>query len=76
MLCSLVERCQQFGGNLLPLASILKMDVARSSETLVPFYQVSWRHYLEDIDLHIHYCENLKSHTSPIFRYAERHLEF
>jgi hypothetical protein len=68
MLCNLVERYQHFGGNLLPLASVLKMDVAGSSETLIPFYQVSLQHGPEDNNPYIHCCKNLKSHISPCFR--------
>jgi hypothetical protein len=69
MLYRLLERYQHFGGNLLPLASVLNMEVAGSSETLVPFYQVSWHHNPEDP--HIHCSKNLKSHISLCFRYLE-----
>lgn len=71
MLYNLVERYQHFGGNLLHLASVLKMDVAGTSETLVPFYKVSWHHDPEDYNPHIHCCKNLKSHISLCFRYLE-----
>jgi len=38
----------------------LKMEAARSSEMLV-FYHIAWCHNPEDLDLNLHYCENLKS---------------
>jgi hypothetical protein len=37
------------------------MEAARSSETLVNFYQTSWRYNPEDSHLHTHCLENLKS---------------
>jgi hypothetical protein len=42
---------------------ILKMETLRSSKMLVSYYNITWCHYSEDIDLNLHCCENLKSHN-------------
>jgi hypothetical protein len=39
----------------------LMMEAARSSETLVNFYQTTWRYNPKDSHFHTHRCENLKS---------------
>jgi hypothetical protein len=39
----------------------LMMEAARTSETLVNFYQITWRYIPEDSHLCTHRCENLKS---------------
>jgi hypothetical protein len=33
---------------------MMMMEAARTSETLVNFYQTTWRYNLEDSHLHIH----------------------
>lgn len=53
------------------LSYIQKMDAAGmnvseesavgSSEVVVSFYQNTWNHVPEDCNLHIHFCQNLKS---------------
>jgi hypothetical protein len=46
------------------------MEAARTSETLVNFYQTTRRYNPEDSHLHTHRLENLKSYrvvTSPIY---------
>jgi hypothetical protein len=41
----------------------LMMEAARTSETLVNFYQTTWCYNPEDSHLHIHRRENLKSYN-------------
>jgi hypothetical protein len=43
---------------------VLMMEAARTSETLVNFYQTTRRYNPEDGRLHTHRCENLKSFCS------------
>jgi hypothetical protein len=43
------------------------MEAARTSETLVNFYQTTRRYNPEDSHLHTHRCENLKSYFVCIF---------
>jgi hypothetical protein len=50
--CSLIEVYQLIA---------LMMEEARTSETLVNFYQTTWCYNPEDSHLHTHRCENLKS---------------
>jgi hypothetical protein len=38
------------------------MEAASTSETLVNFYQTTWRYNPEDSHLHTHHHENLKSY--------------
>jgi hypothetical protein len=38
------------------------MEAASTSETLINFYQTTQRNNPQDSHLHIHRCENLKSH--------------
>jgi hypothetical protein len=38
------------------------MEAARTSETLVNFYQTTWRYNPEDSHLHTHRCEILNSY--------------
>jgi hypothetical protein len=40
------------------------MEAARTSETLVDFYQTTWHYDPEDSHLHAHCHENLKSYMS------------
>jgi hypothetical protein len=40
----------------------LMMEAARTSETLVNFYQTTWRYNPEESHLHNHRRENLKSY--------------
>jgi hypothetical protein len=42
----------------------LMMEAASTSETLVNFYQTTWRYNPEDSYLHTRRRENLKSHIS------------
>jgi len=37
--------------NICPAHFILKMEVARTSETLASYHNTAWRHTPEDIDL-------------------------
>jgi hypothetical protein len=48
----------------LAYASTLKMEATCSSETLLDFQQAIWRYIPEDITLHNHRCENLKSNKN------------
>jgi hypothetical protein len=52
-------------GSSLANFSTLKMEVIRSSETLVQFTRSTRRHIPEDGILHSHRRENLKSYTVP-----------
>jgi hypothetical protein len=56
--CILVEVYQRFR------AIALMMEAARSSETLLNFYQTTRRYNPEDSHLHINRRENLKSYES------------
>jgi hypothetical protein len=49
---------------LLSLTAIitLMMEATRTSETLVKFYQTTWRYNPEDSHLHTHRRENLESY--------------
>jgi hypothetical protein len=42
----------------------LMMEAARTSETLVNFYQITRRYNPEDNHIHTHRRENLKSYVS------------
>jgi hypothetical protein len=44
------------------MAIALMMEAARTSETLVNFYQTTRRYNTEDSNLHTHRRENLKSY--------------
>jgi hypothetical protein len=46
----------------MPPSSALMMEAARTSETLVHFYQTVWHYNPEDSHLRTHGCENLKSY--------------
>jgi hypothetical protein len=59
--CSLVEVYQRFRGPCC-LAIALMMEAARTSETLVNFYQTTRRYNPEDNHLRTHRRENLKSY--------------
>jgi len=48
--------------DVLRVVTPLKMEIARSSETLGPYHNTSWRRNPEDHDLNLHDRENLKSH--------------
>jgi hypothetical protein len=57
-------------GTLLPdkLQGVtLMMEATRSSETLVNFYQTTWRYNPEDSNLRTHRRENLKSYLELAF---------
>lgn len=53
-------------------SSTLKMDVERSSEISVYFYQIIRSHIPKDSKLHSHWRDNLKSHRSCIIYLARR----
>jgi hypothetical protein len=61
--CSLVEvyRSQVLAASIIRAIIVLMMEAARTSETLVNFYQTTQRYNPEDSHLHTHCCENLKS---------------
>jgi hypothetical protein len=67
-LCSLVEIYQRFRGPCCLIA--LMMEAARSSETLVNFYQTTWRYNPEDSHLRTNRRENLKSYH--IYQISEK----
>jgi hypothetical protein len=48
-------------------AIALLMEAARTSETLVNFYQTTWHYNPEDSHLHTHCHENLKSYLGNVF---------
>jgi hypothetical protein len=52
----------------LAFSSTLRMEVVRSSETSVNFYQIRRRHIPENSSLHCHCCEDFKSKS--VFCYA------
>jgi hypothetical protein len=43
------------------------MEAARTSETMVNFYQTTWHYNPEDSHLHTHRCENLTSNPTTNF---------
>jgi hypothetical protein len=49
------------------------MEAARTSETLVNFYQTTRRYNPEDSNLHTHRRENLKSYMCLSVSYGEFH---
>jgi hypothetical protein len=49
-LCSLVEVYKSFGGLCCPHHQVM-MEAAKTSETLVNFYQTTWRYNAEDSHL-------------------------
>jgi hypothetical protein len=51
----------------LTCSSTLNMEVTCSSEMSVDFQWVTWCYIPEDITLHNHHCENLKSYTCKCF---------
>jgi hypothetical protein len=53
--CSLVE--------VYSSVVTLMMEAAGTSEVSVNFHQTAWRNNPEDIHIHTHHCENLKSHN-------------
>jgi hypothetical protein len=59
--CSLVEVYQRFR-----VIIALMMDVARTSETLVNFYQTTRRYNPEDRHLRTHGRKNLKSYLMQL----------
>jgi hypothetical protein len=60
-LCSLVDVYQRFRSPCCLLIALM-MEAARTSETLVNFYQTRWHYKPEDSHLHTHHRENLKSY--------------
>jgi hypothetical protein len=62
--CSLVEVYERFRGPCcLQHQGALKIEAARTSETLVNFYQTTRRYNPEDSRLRTHRRENLKSYN-------------
>jgi hypothetical protein len=61
--CSLVGVYQCFRGFAAAIIIALMMEAARTSETLVNFYQTTRRYNPEYSHLHIHRRENLKSYS-------------
>jgi hypothetical protein len=59
--CSLVEVSEVLAASII---IALMMEEARTSETLVNFYQTTRRYNPEDSYLSTHRCENLKSYLS------------
>jgi hypothetical protein len=52
--CSDVGRYQRFGGPCcIHLQGEVKMEAAKSSETLVSYHTITWRHKPEDHDLKV-----------------------
>jgi hypothetical protein len=65
--CSLVEGYQLFRGPCsIPHQGALMMEAARTSETLVNFYQTTRRYNTEDSHLRTHSRENLTSYMMMI----------
>jgi hypothetical protein len=61
--CSLVNVCQRFRDTYsLHHQGSLMMEAASTSETLVNFYQTTWRYNPEDSHLRIRRLVNLKSY--------------
>jgi len=46
----------------------LKMEAARTSETLVSYHNTTLRHSPEDLDMNLHRRENLKSRFKLILQ--------
>jgi hypothetical protein len=64
---SLVHIYQRFRGPCcLHHHGAQMMEAARTSETLVNFYQTTWSYNPEDSHLHTHCCENLKSSLTTL----------
>jgi hypothetical protein len=56
--CSVVVEYQRFRDTCcVYLHFTLKMEAALSSETMVSYYNTTWRHNPEDLDLKHHRCE-------------------
>jgi hypothetical protein len=73
---SLVKVYQRFRGPCCLHHQIaLMMEAARTSETLVNFYQTTRRYSPEDSHLRTHRCENLKSYESRGSQIRSRELE-
>jgi hypothetical protein len=51
----------------MKMAVTLMMEAARTSETLVNFYQTTWRYNPEDSHLHTHHHKSLRSYNIDIF---------
>jgi hypothetical protein len=60
--CSLGEGYPPFRGHASTIIIALMMDAARTSETLVNFYQTTRRYNPKDSHLRTHRGENLKSY--------------
>jgi hypothetical protein len=50
------------------------IEAASTSETLLNFYQTTWRNNPDDSHLHIHHCENLKSHNG--YNVSHKRIQF
>jgi hypothetical protein len=62
--CSLVEVYKRYRGPCCLHHQIsLMMEAARTSETLVNFYQTTWHYNPEDSHVHTRRRENLKSYN-------------
>jgi len=61
--CSFVVGYQRFGGPCCPhLQGDVNMKAVRSSETLVFYYNTTWRHNPEDLDLKIRIAHDISQY--------------
>jgi len=64
MPCSVVVGYHCFkGSSYIHLYFTLNMETAWTSETAVPYHNVTHCHNPEELNLNLHHHENLKSHT-------------